>query len=376
MSSTITPNMSLIVPGVGTEPGPTWGTDLNSDLGILDQHNHSSGQGVQINPSGININADLPINGNNLTFVKTVNFQSQPSSLPGAAPNLGAVYVAGNELYYNDESGNVVAITKTGSVNAGAGSITGLPSGTASASYNSGSQTFVWQSATNTPANMDGGSFIFRDITANSHGVTLSAPTALASNLQLFLPAALPASTSLVTIDTAGNITTFPASPPVSNSVVTVSSSGVLGTAPFLGPNIVYSSGDSGAFSTTGIATVTNMNVTITTRGGPVEIRFAPANGEAVHVCGIGGTTGGPNTGGVFQIYAGATPTTVLWQTSLTSMVFGVSGNTFSIGPSALNGIDLSVVGSPGTYTYTLVVNASNQIFVNYVMMYAYELGT
>src|SRR5271170_5056652 len=139
----ISPNMNLPVPIVDVDPGPDWANNINACMGILDQHSHVAGQGVQITPAGLNINADLSMQDNNLIAVNTVRFQALGASLPGTAPNLGVIYVAGNELYYNDESGNVVAITKTGSVNAGAGSITGLPSGTASASYSSGSETFV-----------------------------------------------------------------------------------------------------------------------------------------------------------------------------------------------------------------------------------------
>jgi microcystin-dependent protein len=220
MPSTTTTNMGLVVPTVGSEPGPTWASDLNADLGILDQHNHSSGQGVQINPNGLNINADLPLNSNNLTTIKTANFAALGSPLAGASPNLGCVYVAGNELIYNDEAGNIVPITNNGSVNAGAGSITGLPSGTASASYSGAGQTFTWQSATSTPANMDAGSFVFRNITANSKGLTLNPPNAMGADYSAVLPPANSSgSTVFLTYDTSNNIGLGP-------SVVTVSPSG------------------------------------------------------------------------------------------------------------------------------------------------------
>lgn len=203
MSTTITANMGLVVPGVGSEQGPDWAQEINADLGVLDQHDHSPGFGVPITPSGISINANLPLNGNNLTTVKTVNFSAQGSSLSGVSPNLGCVYVAGNELYYNDEAGNVVQITSVGSVNAGAGSITGLPSGTASASYSGGK--FVWQSATSTAANMDAGSYIYRNAAASSKGLTLSPPNAMAADFGLVLPS-IPGTTSFVTLDTSGNL--------------------------------------------------------------------------------------------------------------------------------------------------------------------------
>jgi len=231
MSSSITPNMGLIVPGIATEPGPTWGSDLNSSLGILDQHDHSSGSGVQITPSGININSDLSINNNNLTNIKTANFTNLSMSLAGSAPNLGCIYVAGKELYYNDEAGNVVQITNMGSVNAGAGSITGLPSGTASASYSAGSGTFIWQSATSTSANLDSSSITIREQVANAKGVTLNSPTALASDYQLNLPTGLPGATTFLTLDTSGNIGASTGVYPIDNVTLNVSG-GLLQVAP------------------------------------------------------------------------------------------------------------------------------------------------
>src|ERR1700684_4336213 len=95
-TTSITPNMNLVVPTVGPDgdPGPDWANNLNADLAILDQHNHSAGQGVQINPDGLNINADLPFNGNNLTLVNTVRFNNLLASLAGTTPNLGVIYEA------------------------------------------------------------------------------------------------------------------------------------------------------------------------------------------------------------------------------------------------------------------------------------------
>lgn len=202
----ISPNMSLPVPIVGVDPGPDWANNINACLGILDEHDHSPGQGVKVTPNGLNINIDLTMNGNNLTAVKTVNFTAQGSPIPGTAPNLGAIYVAGNELYYNDESGNMIQITLNGAVNAGAGSISGLPSGTASVSYVSGNQTYVFQSATNTAGNIDAGSIIIREVAALAKGITLSSPTGLAADYTLTFPPALPASQQVIAVDPSGTM--------------------------------------------------------------------------------------------------------------------------------------------------------------------------
>ena len=57
---TLSPNMSMPVPTVAVAPGPGWATNLDASLIHIDSHNHSSGQGVQITPAGININTDFP----------------------------------------------------------------------------------------------------------------------------------------------------------------------------------------------------------------------------------------------------------------------------------------------------------------------------
>lgn len=208
---TIDPNMGFPNPTPGEDPGPDYANNLQTSLTTIGAHDHSPGKGLPVTPLGLNINADLPLNGNNLTLVKTVNFVSLIAPLAGVSPNLGCIYVSGNELYYNDESGNVIPITLNGSVNSGAGSITGLPSGTASASYSGGSQTFIWRSATNTPANMDMGSAIIREVAANAKGVTLKSVTSLGTDYDLILPQ-LPSVPKVLTLDAAGNITTSQAS--------------------------------------------------------------------------------------------------------------------------------------------------------------------
>lgn len=199
---TISPNMSLPIPVTGVDSGPDWANNLNACLSIVDQHNHSSGSGIQITPAGLNINSDLAINGNNLTLIRSVRFSPQLSALSLPA-DVGCLYEAGVDLYYNDGAGNQIRITQSGSVSGSTGTITGLPSGTASASYGGG--TFVFQSATSTSAVIDGGSFIFRNNTASSKGLTLSPPNAMASNYGLTLPS-IPGSQSFLTLDASGNI--------------------------------------------------------------------------------------------------------------------------------------------------------------------------
>jgi hypothetical protein len=201
MSSNISPNMNMPIPVVGEQSGPEWASDLNASLGIVDTHNHTPGQGVQLTPDSLNINSELEMNNNSLVGTGAVTFQ------PGASPSSvnGSLSESGDDLYYTDGNGNQVRITQSGSVVGSPGSITSLAS-PASATYVSGSQTFVWESGVNVAANMDAGSILLRNLSPNStNALTLSPPAALGSNYTVTLPP-LPASQKIMTLDSSGNM--------------------------------------------------------------------------------------------------------------------------------------------------------------------------
>lgn len=200
MSDTTTsPNMNLPVPVVSTDPGPDWANNLNSCINAIDSHTHAPGYGVAITPSGLNINEDLPMGNNSLTGLESSVYQAQSS-----LTTLKAVYVSGVDLYYNDGSGNTIRITQSGSVAGASGTITGLPSGTASASYQSVGGTFRFQSATNTAANIDGATIIVREQAASTNGISIKSPTSLGANYDLTLPTGTPAATKIVQMTSAG----------------------------------------------------------------------------------------------------------------------------------------------------------------------------
>lgn len=115
-NTTPSPNMNMPVPVVGTDPGSDWATNIDACLSIVDSHNHASGQGVQVTPSGLNINADLPFGGNNATTLRSTRFSSQGSPLAGGS-DLDCLYVSGGDLYYNDGSGNQIRLTQAGTIN-------------------------------------------------------------------------------------------------------------------------------------------------------------------------------------------------------------------------------------------------------------------
>jgi hypothetical protein len=273
----ISPNMGLPIPVVGVDPGPDWATNVNASLTAVDSHNHSSGQGVPVTPDGLNINADLPMNNNNLITARTLRFQPQVSA-PALAADLGCLTEIGVDLYYIDGAGNQIRITQSGSLAGAAGTITGLPSGTASAAFAAG--TFTFQKSTGVPASINAGSIKIGQEVASGFGVTLGAAVGQAANYNLTLPAALPASTKFATIDSSGNIgDTYD----VDNSTLEVSGGLIQekdgGTTRVkLAPIGQQLSASCGNYQTTSnsYSTITNLSCTITTTGRMVAIIMLP----------------------------------------------------------------------------------------------------
>ena len=139
--STTTTNMSLIQPAVGVTVGPTWSSELNTSLGLIDTHDHTSGKGVQITPSGLNINADLEFNQNDATELRTLAFDS--GSAATTTGDTRALYHSGGDIYWRNATGTAVQITDGTSVKTAAGSITGdMTSTNAALRYASTSKTF------------------------------------------------------------------------------------------------------------------------------------------------------------------------------------------------------------------------------------------
>lgn len=202
--------MNLPVPVVGVESGPQWATDINSCMTQIDAHNHTAGYGVPIPTSGININADLNFGSFNATALRSTRYTAQSVPLTAASSSdIGCVYVSGADLYFNDVNGNQIRITASGAISGTPGSITNLVA-PASAVYVPGNSTFVWQSAINTPANMDFASAILRNLSASSKGLTLAPPAAMAADSTITFPN-IPGSKSFLAMDNAGTISAEPA---------------------------------------------------------------------------------------------------------------------------------------------------------------------
>lgn len=113
-----TPNMNLTLPTVGVTLDPTWATNLNAALTLVDSHNHTSGKGVTVPTAGLNINADLSFGSNDATDLRSLALNNNVSTLPSG--DIRALYASGGDLYYNNNSGNAIQLTTGSSLNTGA----------------------------------------------------------------------------------------------------------------------------------------------------------------------------------------------------------------------------------------------------------------
>lgn len=389
--------MNLPIPVVGGEPGPDYAQDVNNSLTLLDRHDHSSGSGVQVTPAGLNINSDLSFQGSNLTLVRSVNFQVQPAALSGAA-DVGCMYEVGDDLYYNDGSGNQIRITQGGAVAGTPGSIANLVS-PASATYVSAASIFVFQSDANTAANLDIRSLKLRNSTASSNALTLSPPAAMGANYSLTLPS-VPGTLQVVNLDASGNMGTISydgvgqamsatGADAIGASMSSTGANAVGVAMGATGANAVAAartrttgsstagiggiavSASSGTFISSGF--VTGVTVTITTSGRPVMVclasdNIAPSSAPAQ----VGAVVGSPNAIGMMSCNIMRGSTYVVSQACRAS----ANTSTFYNGvpSSSVAGLDFVAAG---TYTYVVYLDFFNSNLTPFLLnsvLVAYEI--
>lgn len=377
MSITNTPNMNLVVPGVGTEIGPNYANEINNDLSILDAHNHTIGNGAPIPSSGLLINADLSMNDTNLISIRSLRLQDQGGVLSGGS-DLACLYNNGGNLYFNDSSGNQIAITAAGGVAGSPGSIANLVS-PASATYTAASKTFTWASGTSgKAAAMDNGSVTIRQTdTASANGITIQSPNALGSAYSLTLPSALPGALEYVSCDTSGNLGLVTADSigsamtSVGANAVRESTTKTTGTTVTAG-NVALSL-SSGAFSVTGNTEtqVTNFSVTITTVGKPIVIKLVPdGTATANSVSSSANTTGCQTT---LNCYFGTISMgTLIGSLTLSSTTTGTV-TAVTVPPGGFEWYDVGRSAGANTYTMSILGSSVTTSSVTRCKMKVYE---
>lgn len=246
---TTLPSMGLVLPTRGAAGAGAWDDTIDADLGLVDAHDHTPGKGEMIPVAALSIDDDVsfsgayaPINLHRLTFASVTALSTNNKSL--------FVSSSDNELYWRSNAGANVKITNGAALNVAAftgGFGAGYSSAGAVADYDSSTTRYTFKTGTGTWARAAfGGIRLYEHGTSAATYVELLSPASLASTYSVTFPAALPASTAVVQMSSAGALSTTTA-PTLTALTVTGASS--LAATTVLGRTNISSSaaeGDTG----------------------------------------------------------------------------------------------------------------------------------
>lgn len=209
--------MQMDLPVVSTTLGPTWAAELNAALGVVDEHDHTSGKGKQVPSAGININADLTFAGWAAINLKYSGYVPEGGSL--AATYTNAIYSVNGDLYWNNGTGQAVKVTDGATINAASiGGIGGDYGGVgvpAAENYEQGSDTYHFYEDPTAPTPLysdikaTGVRFVNDGFVGTQYEAKIINPTNQTENYTIKLPTAISTAGSgkLLKIDSFGNST-------------------------------------------------------------------------------------------------------------------------------------------------------------------------
>ena len=109
-----TPLMGLILPTDGGSAN-VWDTILDTVFGVIDGHNHTTGQGAPIPVAALNVNADLAMSsgGAHFSLTQLLAVQLTPSSAASVSGYTNALFAnsSDNNLYWRNNAGTNVQVT-------------------------------------------------------------------------------------------------------------------------------------------------------------------------------------------------------------------------------------------------------------------------
>lgn len=199
------PNMSIVLPSLGGDSG-IWDSEINDALGLIDVHDHSTGKGVRVPVAGLNINADVSLGTTyGLTNVNRISF----ASVAAPATNKSLYVDTSHNLIYRSNAGATVRITNGGQLDVA--SVAGTFSGDfVSAGYavavDDSNQRYPFKKGSNWARGAFGGVQLAEFNTSETLFVNLLAPAALGASYDLTFATALPGSTQLVQVSSAGQL--------------------------------------------------------------------------------------------------------------------------------------------------------------------------
>lgn len=206
---TTSAQMSLTIPTLNGDPG-VWDTYLSASLETIDLHDHTTGKGVKVPSAGLNINADLTFAGYAATNLKAAAFTTQASYSTNSSL---WVKTSDGELYWRNATGTDVKVTSGASLNLSlVGGIAGdYAAASASLYYDDAAEAYRFLEAAPAPNDWSyvkaGGVDVYEHASGIANYVALRSPAALAATYTVTFPAAVPGSTQLVQVSSAGAMT-------------------------------------------------------------------------------------------------------------------------------------------------------------------------
>lgn len=394
VTSSITPNMSLVTDIPNVTNGPQWGIDTSTNFTTIDSHNHTSGSGIQIPVAGLNINTDLPLQNNNLTFARSVilNNNAAPLSL---SSDIGSLSNVSGNMTWNNGTGVAIQITAGNSLNSGLiGGITGLGGSAAAVTYSDSSKTFTFTANPTASAGIDVGNITAHGklFITGSGGVVIDQKIDTTSGATGSFTIFTTAGNVLIS-SSAGGATIISSSGLISNSPVTFSSSlNVVGNA-----NLTGNLNVKGILTVAGATTLQNVNAQSGTflyvtasslNAATLLVQNASTLSSTLNVVGATALSGAARLGSDLQVAGNATVTgtvNVVGAVALSSSlnVIGAQnlvGNTTMSGNLNINSTPVKLnTGNTATNTTMLTltgdVNAQGG-FRQQVGPATYEAGT
>jgi hypothetical protein len=371
--------MGLTIPTASQTPGPDYANEVNDDLTLVAEHDHTTGKGVKVPAAGLDINADLPFGSNDATELRSARFTEQSAPLD-AGTDVGCLSDVEGDLYWNNGDGVPVKITDGTGLNASAiGGFTGLSGTTGAATYASGPGSFEFTSSPGVPATVKIGPLVSEN--AAGRQITIS-PPAGTGNYGLTLPTALPASDKILQVSSTGvikdSLDVDNSSLEISSSTMRVKAGGVTNAMlAALGQQISSSSSNSTSTTSNTPATLSPLTVTITGTGRPIfvgcisENGISPLNASGWQVQASG--SGDANAAAEIAVTGSATTTIAPFNFRFRAPAAGFQ----SWPPSAIGTI--YIPSGAGTYTFTVKgqisgSDAASQLYALYMQLIAYEL--
>lgn len=198
--------MALIVPTENSDAG-TWDEILNTAFEAIDEHDHTTGNGVAITPAAMDINADLAMASHSLTGLQSLDFNAIAAAV--VTSRVRTIYwnTSDGNLYAKNGSGQTIQITNGGQLDVSlVGGIGGDYTTTdAEVTYDNtnGRYKFLSDASPETYAKITAA---VAQLTNGSYTLGIIAPT-LAANATVTMPLAVGSGqTRLLTIDDAGVI--------------------------------------------------------------------------------------------------------------------------------------------------------------------------